>query len=240
MRPLFAITSGVVILVVGVAILVPRYGIWGGFVTAGLALAIGLLLGRRSRGPAPQAEAVPKSGAIEFDANGKVTRVDMQGGRWEEKRSGQNRYYTQRGRSLLHATEILKAVPSIAARTYYAVETPDGTLGRDMFGFYTEAAIKTSGLRLETSAPVPGPPVESVSLTAFGDAMKSHTAVAQLKEAGEYAAVVLLLECGHCGYKSPVETKAGDFERQCYACGAMNKSQRGTINVFLGSKVVQI
>jgi hypothetical protein len=183
--------------------------------------------------------SAPKSGAIEFDANGKVTRVDMQGGRWEEKRSGQSRYFTQRGRSLLHATEILKAVPSIPGQTYYVVETPDGTLGRDMFGFYTEAPIKTSGLRLETSAPVPSP-VESISLTAFGDAMKSQTTVAQLKSAGQYAAFVLLLECGNCGYKSPVETKAGDFERQCYACGVTNKSQRGTINVFLGSKMVQI
>ena len=180
-----------------------------------------------------------KSGAIEFDANGKVTRVDMQGGRWEEKRSGQNRYCTQRGRSLLYATEILKAVPSIPGQTYYAVETPDGTLGRDMFGFYTEAPIKTSGLRLETSAPVHGP-VESVGLTAFGDAMKGQTSVAQLKSAGQYAVFVLLLECGHCGYKSPVETKAGDIERQCYACGAMNKSHRGTINVLFGSKMVQI
>lgn len=180
-----------------------------------------------------------KSGAIEFDVNGKVTRIDMQGGRWEEKRSGQNHYFTQRGRSLLHATEILKAVPSISGQTYYAVETPDGTLGRDMFGFYTEVPIKTSGLRLETSAPVRGL-VESVSLTAFGDAMKSQTAVAQVKSAGQYAAFVLLLECGHCGYKSPVETKAGDLERQCYACGATNKSHRGTINLFLGSKMVQI
>lgn len=177
--------------------------------------------------------------AIEFDANGKVIKIDVRGGRWEEKRSGQSRYFTQRGRSLLHATEILNAVSSIPGQTYYAVDTPDGTLGRDMFGFYTEAPIKTSGLRLETSAPVSGP-VESVSLTAFGDAMKSQTAVAQLKSAGQYAAFILLLECGRCGYKSPVETKAGDLERQCYACGAMNKSHRATINVFLGSRMAQI
>lgn len=186
-----------------------------------------------------EGSSAQKGGTIEFDANGKVTRVDMQGGRWEEKRSGQNRYFTQHGRSLLHATEILKTVRSIPAQTYYAVETPNGTLGRDMVGFDTEAPIKTSGLRLETATPMPGP-VESVSLTAFGDAMKSHTMVAHLKSAGEYAAVVLLLECGHCGYKSPVETKAGDFERQCYACGATNKSSRGTINIYLGSKMVQI
>jgi len=180
-----------------------------------------------------------KSGVIEFDANGKVTRVDMRGGTWQEKRSGPGRFNTQRGRSLLHATEILKAVPSIPGLTYYVVETPDGTLGRDMFGFYTEAPIKTSGLRVETSAPVPGP-VKSVSLTGFGDPMKSQIAVAQQKSAGRYAAFVLLLECGHCGYKSPVETEAGDFKRQCYACGAMNESQRGNINMYLGSKMVQI
>ena len=180
-----------------------------------------------------------KSGSIEFDANGKVARVDMPGGRWEKKQSGQTRYCTQRGRSLLHATEVLKGVASIPGQTYYAVDTPDGTLGRDMFGFYTEAPIKTSGLRLETSASVPGP-ADSVSLTAFGDPMKSQTAVAHLKSAGEYAAFVLLLECGHCGYKSPVETEAGDFARQCYACGAKNKSQRGAINVFVGSEMVQI
>lgn len=183
--------------------------------------------------------SAPKSGAVEFDANGKVIRVNMQGGRWEEKRSGQSRYYTQRGRSLLHATEILKAVSSIPEQTYYVVETPDGALGRDMFGFYTEAPIKTKRLTLETSAPV-RKQVESGSLTAFGDAMKSQTSVAQLKSAGEYATFVLLMECGHCGYKSPVETKAGDFKRQCYACGAINKSQRGTINVFVGSNMVQI
>ncbi len=181
----------------------------------------------------------PKSATIEFDESGKVTRVNLRGGRWDENRSGQCRYLTQRGRSLLQATEILKALSSIPGQTYYVVETPDGSLGRDMFGFYTEAPIKTSGLRLETPASV-REQVESVSLTAFGDGMKSASSVAQLKSLGHYAAFVLLLECGHCGYKSPVETEVGDFQRQCYACGAMNRSRRGTINVFVGSKVVQI
>jgi hypothetical protein len=181
----------------------------------------------------------PKRDHIKFDANGKVIKVNMRGSRWEEKRSGQNRYFTQRGRSLLHATEILKAVPSIPEQTYYVVETPDGTLGRDKIGFYTEAPIKTTVLRLETTAPVPTW-VESVSLTAFGDAMTSKTFVAHLKSAGRYGAFILLLECGHCGYKSPVETKAGDFERQCYACGATNKSFRATIHINAGSRVVQI
>jgi hypothetical protein len=183
--------------------------------------------------------SAPKSGAIEFDANGKVTRINMQGGRWKEEQSGQHRYFTQHGRSLLHATEILKAVPAIPALTYYVVETPDGSLGRDMYGFYTAAPLKTSGLKLETSAPV-GDQVEAVSLTASGDWMQTVTGVAQLKLAGQYATLVLLLECGHCGYKSPVETEGGDFERQCYACGAINKCHRGPVNVFIHSKMVEI
>jgi hypothetical protein len=180
-----------------------------------------------------------KAGTVEFDAEGKVAKVDMPGGKWDLKQSGQNRYYTQRGRSLLHATEILMTVASVPGLTYYTVETPDGSLGRDMFGFYTEARIKTSGLKLETPAPVPDR-VESVSLTVFDDPMKSQTAVAQLKQAGQYASLVLLMECGHCGYKSPVETQAGDMERQCYCCGATNSSFRATINVFMGSEMVEI
>ena len=179
------------------------------------------------------------SGTVEFDADGKVAKVDMPGDTWDLKQSGQTRYYTQRGRSLLQATEILMTVASVPGFTYYTVETPDGALGRDMSGFYTEAPIKTSGLELETPAPLPDR-VESVSLTAFGDPMKSQSAVAQLRQAGQYASFVLLMECGHCGYKSPVETQAGDMERQCYCCGATNSSFRGTIDVITGSKMIEV
>lgn len=176
---------------------------------------------------------------VEFDNEGKVTNVVMPGGKWDLQQSGNNRYYTQRGRSLLHATELLKAVRSVPGLTYYTVDTPDGALGRDIFGFYTEAPIKTGGLVLETSAPA-SKTVQAVSLTAFGDAMKSQTAVAQLKQAGRYANFVLLMECGRCGYKSPVETQEGDMERQCYCCGATNACFRASINVFLGSNMVNI
>lgn len=106
-------------------------------------------------------------------------------------------------------------------------------------GFYTKAPIKTSGLTLEIPTPV-ADRVEAVSLTAFGDLLESQTTVARLKEAGEYAALVLLMECGHCGYKSPVETQAGEIERQCYCCGAMNSSERWSINVFSGLKMIEI
>jgi hypothetical protein len=118
-------------------------------------------------------------------------------------------------------------------------DTPDGSLGRDIFGFFTEAPLKTTALDLGPSAQ-PAAPVGAVSLTAFGDAMKSQASVAALKSAGRYASFVLQLECGHCGYKSPVETQEGEFERQCYSCGTVNKTRRGTINVLTSSGFVEI
>jgi hypothetical protein len=176
---------------------------------------------------------------VEFDAEGKVTTVDVPVGQWVFEQSGQNRYYTDRGTSLLHATELLKAVLSVLELTYYTVETPDGALSRDMFGFYTEAPLKTSGLTLLTSEPV-SDTVESLSLTAYGDPMKSQLSVAQLKLQGHYANFILLMECGRGGYKSPVETQPGPMERECYCCGAKNKTSRGTITVALGSTSVEI
>lgn len=86
-----------------------------------------------------------QSSAIEFAADGKVIRVDLPGGKRVENRSGQDCYLTQRGRSLLQAAEILKRVTSIPGQTYYLVETTDGNLGRDFFGFYAEAPLRPSG-----------------------------------------------------------------------------------------------
>lgn len=188
---------------------------------------------------APEQAPAWKPGTVEFDAEGKVITVDMPGDLWLFRYTGQNRYYSQPGRSLLHATEILMTVASIPGLSYYTVDTPDGSLGRDTVGFYTKAPIKTSGLTLEIPTPV-ADRVEAVSLTAFGDLLESQATVARLKEAGEYAALVLLMECGHCGYKSPVETQAGEIERQCYCCGAMNSSERWSINVFSGLKMIEI
>jgi hypothetical protein len=178
-------------------------------------------------------------GTVEFDADGKVSEIDVPVGEWTVDQRGQNRYCTQSGNSLLHATELLMAVGSVPELTYYTVETADGALSRDTFGFYTEGPIKTSGLTLVSSAPVPDT-VESLSLTAYGDAMKSQLSVAQLQRQGQYANFILLMECGRCGYKSPVETQAGAMERECYCCGATNKTSRGTINVYAGSSPVKI
>ena len=152
---------------------------------------------------------------------------------------GQARYYTQRANSLFQATELLEAVPSVPERTYYTVETPDGALSRYIFGFYTEGPLKTSGLTANAPQP-PSGTVESVSLTAYGDAMKSQMSVAQLKLQGHYANFVLLMECGRCGYKSPVETQTGSMQRQCYRCGGTNRSTRGNITVYVGSSAVDI
>jgi hypothetical protein len=131
------------------------------------------------------------------------------------------------------------AYSSVPQNTYYIVDTPDGSLGRDIFGFYTEAPIKNSGISLETTGTATTH-VESLSLTAFGDAMKSQGSVASLKSMEQYASFVLQMECGHCGYKSPVETKEGRFERQCYACGAVNETQRGQIKVMTQAGLVEI
>jgi hypothetical protein len=162
---------------------------------------------------------------------------------WREQRSNGATYRSYQAPTLYWATEILRHIPTVPQNTYYVVDTPDGSLGRDIFGFYTEAPIKTSGIRLE-SDPGTTAQVSALSLTAFGDtigdAMKSQASVAALKAAGQYASFVLQLECGDCLYKSPVETEEGFFKRQCYACGAPNEVQRGQILVMTHSGQVAI
>lgn len=180
---------------------------------------------------------------VEFDADGHVTAahpLDMLFGAWRIKTEAGNRYYSQWGTSLLHATELLKAVSSVPGQTYYIVETPDGALCRDKLGFYTEAPINTTNLSLEVSAPATES-VDARSLTLFGDdLMGSQTSVALLRSQGRYANFVLLMECGCCGYKSPVETQPGDMERQCYCCGAINTTSRASVTVLLPSGPVEI
>jgi len=196
--------------------------------------------------PAPQpAASVPPPGLastkckVEFDANGKVTKIEVQPDRWAFKQRGQNRYYSQSAHSLLLATEILKKLDSIPELTYYVVDTPDGSLGRDIQGFYTEAALKTENLILETNCDK-SPGVEFSGLKGFGDMFKNQTSVALLRKSGGYARLVLMMKCGRCGYESPVETEPGRLVRQCYCCGVENKGNRGKVNVVLDSGVVQI
>ena len=83
---------------------------------------------------------------VKYDANGKAISIEVPPGEWEREQKGPSIYYTQRASSLLEATEILKQVDRISNLTYYVVVTPDGSLGRDMNGFYTEAPINTENI----------------------------------------------------------------------------------------------
>lgn len=188
---------------------------------------------------APQSVPAAARCKVEFDANGKVLRIDVPQGRWAFNQKGQHRYFTQTAHSLLHATEILKKVEAIPELTYYTVDTPNGSLGRDIQGFYTEGPIKTENLVLEVERPQSGA-IEFSHLKGFGDMMKNQTTVALLRKTGQYARLVLLMQCGHCGYESPVETQAGPLARQCYCCGLENSGQRGNVTVILDSGMVQI
>lgn len=185
---------------------------------------------------APVAIETPAAqGPVEFDSDGKVASIEhLNQGGWIHSNSDSAQYYTCPGKSLFEAAEFLKDLPSIPPMTYYLVDTPDGTLGRDMDDFFTEQPIKTKNLTV--AAPERGPAaVEFASLTSFGDGIKSQGAVANMKAAGRYANFILLMECGRCGYKSPVETEGGHLERQCYCCGATNDGMRGMISVISGN-----
>jgi len=176
---------------------------------------------------------------ITFDDDGQVIHISVAPTPWETRVEGASTYHSQRTRSLLQAAEILKGVGSIEPMVYYVVETPDGRLGRDIVGFYTESPIKTRGLVVPSESGK-GKAVEFLSLMNYGDAMKSQGTVARLKASDEYAKFVLLMKCGHCGYESPIETDAGKLFRECYCCGAENRGIRGSIDVIIAGGMVEI
>lgn len=176
---------------------------------------------------------------VQFDERGKVLSIHVPQGQWALKQSGQNRYYTQKAKNLLYATELLKKVNSIPPVTYYVVDTPDGSLGRDNQGFYTEAPLNTENLAVESRRGKPES-VEFLSLKDSDNMVANPRSVAILKQQGQYARLVLLMKCGECGYESPVETQAGELVRECYCCGTTNQGSRAAVNLFLGSSMVQI
>ncbi|MDR0594548.1 MAG: hypothetical protein LBG60_15130 [Bifidobacteriaceae bacterium] len=159
--------------------------------------------------------------------------------KWRLRNSNGSAYNSCHVPTLFKATEVLRDLASVPPNTYYVCETPDGALGRDIIGFYTEAPLKTSGITPDAPA-ADQSPVRASSLKAFGDGVKSQYSVATLKSIGDYAAFVLQMECGRCGYQSPVETERGTFQRQCYACGTVNTVQRGRIQVITQSGPVDI
>ena len=182
--------------------------------------------------PAPLTAASPASDVhVTFDEAGKVSVVEVPQGRWGTTKKGDAGFHAQRGPTLLYAAETLKKLGDIPGLTYYVVETPDGSLGRDIFGFYTETPIKTFGLTPGSTVGV-DTSVEMGRLTGSGDQMKQASTIANLRSVGKYSFLVLMMECGRCGYESPVETEPGPLSRQCYCCGASNTGTRGSITVM--------
>jgi len=173
-----------------------------------------------------------KGKTVEYDAEGIVLSINVKQGSWAKQVNSGSTYYSQKSAGLLAASEILKQLQSVPPNTYYLVDTPDGTLGRDMNGFFTEAPIKTEGLHVECPAHAKTEPVEPQSLTQYGNVIANQSGAAMLKKSGQYAKLVLMMKCGHCGYESPVETVEGDMVRQCYCCGTKNKTHRGKITVY--------
>lgn len=176
---------------------------------------------------------------VHFDANGKVLSIEIPQRQWILKQKGANKYYTQKANSLLQAAEFLKKMESVPQLTYYMVDTPKGSLGRDMQGYYTESPLKTENLIVEFRQDE-SEAVEFLSLKGFGDVFANQNSVAFLKKNGEYSQLVLFMKCGYCGYESPVETQPGSLIRECYCCGVKNNGRRGSVNVFLDSSMVEI
>jgi len=167
------------------------------------------------------------------------SRRDEKVSSWSFQTNGGSNYYSQNAGSLLDASEILKKLSSIPPQTYYLVDTPDGTLGRDINGFFTEALIKTAHLKIDNPCGETGS-VQAQSLMGFGDMLKNQSSVAYQKINGQYAKLVLMMKCGQCGYESPIETVAGEMERQCYNCGTNNKTHRGAISVYTATGTVDV
>ena len=175
---------------------------------------------------------------VTYSPDGKVSGIEVPQGQWQREQKGPSTYYTQKGECLLEAAELLKKIGSIPGNAYYVVETPDGNLCRDMNAFYTEAPLKTRNLRVGLRRDNPGK-VQCLSLTDFGDMMANQRNTAITKTQG-YAKLILLMKCGVCGYESPVETEPGDMLRECYCCGATNKTSGGSVTVYLGTNIVEI
>jgi hypothetical protein len=158
---------------------------------------------------------------------------------WTSELRGDNRHYEMKGQTLYQATESLKGVGAVPARTFYVVNTPDGSLGRDLEGFYAPSALRTIGLTVP-SRRSESRPVEARGLKSYGDGAASQRTTARNKLSGEYSKLVLLMTCGTCGYESPVETQPGQMVRECYRCGVKNSCQREKIAVTIDAGTVEV
>ena len=75
---------------------------------------------------------------------------------------------------------------------------------------------------------------------SFDDLMKGAQMVIEIRQRGSYANLIHLMQCGHCGYESPIETEPEDMTRQCYCCGATNTGGRGSVNIIAGMDFVSV
>ena len=180
-----------------------------------------------------------ESSKVQYDADEKASIVEVKQGSWSFQTKGGSNYYSQNADSLLDAAEILKQIISIPPQTYYMVDTSDGTLGRDINGFFTEASIKTANLSIDNPGGV-SESVQAQSLMGFGNMVNNQNSVAQQKNYGQYAKLILMMKCGRCSYESPIETVAGEMERQCYQCGTINQTRRGAISVYTAQGTVEV
>lgn len=189
--------------------------------------------------PMQQPPIAAQQTALPIGFQGAAAPTTAGAGTWSRKVNGGSVYYSQNAGSLYAASEILKGIAFVPPQTYYMMDTPDGTLGRDVNGFFTEGPIKTANLKTEKPGGALGS-VESQSLVGFGDMMKNQSGTAMIKKSGQYAKLVLMMKCGQCGYESPVETEAGEMERQCYSCGTINRTCRGAISVYTAYGTIEI
>ncbi|MDR1688761.1 MAG: hypothetical protein LBS21_09165 [Clostridiales bacterium] len=169
-----------------------------------------------------------------------IITADLPAFNWTMSGNANARYYSAKAPSLCFAGEILSQLTNVPPMTYYMVDTPDGTLGRDIVGFFTEAPIKTKGLSTKYRTYGLTGAVSAESLMGYGDFVKMHSIAAATKMNGQYTKLVMMMKCGHCGYESPVETQAGDMERECYFCGTNNKTTRGGVSVFTAKGLVEL
>lgn len=183
---------------------------------------------------------LPDTTEVSFAPDGTVAEISVSEAEWAKRKKGSATYYSLKANSLFEATEVLKRVNRIAPMTYYIVETPDGNLGRDAMSFYTEAPLKTAALALPVSESSPQSVAWENLKCSFDDLMKGAQMVIEIRQRGSYANLIHLMQCGHCGYESPIETEPEGMTRQCYCCGATNTGGRGSVNIIAGMDFVSV
>jgi len=93
----------------------------------------------------PTVQPAPQAGGFREPVPSTTARP----GAWRRNTNGGSVYYSQNADSLYAAGEMLKVLTAIPPQTYYMVDTPEGTLGRGVNGFFTEEPGNTSNPMIE-------------------------------------------------------------------------------------------